>query len=70
MAGTFFVGKMNPLNPEANASVPENMEEDAPNLQRFSVDVIKAATNNFANANKLGEGGYGPVYKVIHLFCA
>lgn len=46
------------------------MEEDAPNLQRFSVDVIKAATNNFANANKLGEGGYGPVYKVIHLFCA
>jgi len=23
-----------------------------------------AATNNFSDANKLGEGGFGPVYKV------
>ena len=25
---------------------------------------IQAATNNFADQNKLGEGGFGPVYKV------
>jgi hypothetical protein len=25
---------------------------------------IKAATNNFDPVNKIGEGGFGPVYKV------
>ncbi|KAF3777378.1 putative cysteine-rich receptor-like protein kinase 33 [Nymphaea thermarum] len=28
----------------------------------FDLDIIRAATNNFSDANKLGEGGYGPVY--------
>ncbi|GMI84364.1 hypothetical protein HRI_002105600 [Hibiscus trionum] len=38
-------------------------ENSDPNLQIFSFSCIKAATSNFSNANKLGEGGYGPVYK-------
>ncbi|KAF2302941.1 hypothetical protein GH714_011585 [Hevea brasiliensis] len=29
----------------------------------FTLKQIKAATNNFENANKIGEGGFGPVYK-------
>ncbi|XP_026404503.1 cysteine-rich receptor-like protein kinase 10 isoform X3 [Papaver somniferum] len=30
---------------------------------RFHISTIRAATNNFSNANKLGEGGFGSVYK-------
>lgn len=29
------------------------------------LDLIRAATQNFSEENKLGEGGFGPVYKVI-----
>ncbi|XP_021676449.2 cysteine-rich receptor-like protein kinase 25 isoform X2 [Hevea brasiliensis] len=29
----------------------------------FNLSTIKAVTNNFSLANKLGEGGFGPVYK-------
>lgn len=35
-------------------------------LPFFSFSTIKTATNYFADANKLGEGGYGPVYKASH----
>lgn len=30
-----------------------------------SLKTIMAATDNFSEANKLGEGGFGPVYKVV-----
>ncbi|KAJ8749088.1 hypothetical protein K2173_013695 [Erythroxylum novogranatense] len=33
------------------------------NLQVYSAAEIKTATNAFSLANKLGEGGFGPVYK-------
>ncbi|XP_027931851.1 probable LRR receptor-like serine/threonine-protein kinase RFK1 isoform X2 [Vigna unguiculata] len=29
----------------------------------FSLENIRAATNDFSSANKIGEGGFGPVYK-------
>jgi hypothetical protein len=31
---------------------------------QFNFATIEAATNNFSNDNKLGEGGFGAVYKV------
>ena len=33
-------------------------------LPIFDLTVIANATNNFSRNNKLGEGGFGPVYKV------
>ena len=35
-----------------------------PELQLFDLDTLLNATNNFSSDNKLGEGGFGPVYKV------
>ena len=34
-------------------------------LPTFDLSIISKATDNFSSCNKLGEGGYGPVYKVI-----
>jgi hypothetical protein len=34
-------------------------------MSLFNVRQIKGATNNFDIANKIGEGGFGPVYKVL-----
>jgi hypothetical protein len=31
----------------------------------FTMEALIAATENFHDNNKLGEGGFGPVYKVI-----
>lgn len=36
------------------------------NPQVFSFAQIVAATDNFSSGNKLGEGGFGPVYKVMY----
>lgn len=33
-------------------------------LSSFDLSTVKAATNNFSVGNKLGEGGFGIVYKV------
>ena len=50
------------LTQEAN-----NLEDgDSREVQMplFSFASVSAATHNFSVVNKLGEGGFGPVYKV------
>ncbi|PON88528.1 Tyrosine-protein kinase [Trema orientale] len=42
----------------------ENLGSDSPNLQVFSFSKIREATNKFSDENKLGEGGFGLVYKI------
>ncbi|KAK9082682.1 hypothetical protein Scep_029153 [Stephania cephalantha] len=32
---------------------------------QFELDMIKVATGDFSSANKLGEGGFGAVYKGV-----
>jgi hypothetical protein len=34
-------------------------------LPFFDFGTLACATNNFSTDNKLGEGGFGPVYKVL-----
>lgn len=43
----------------------ENNEFELQDLPVFNFEELATATNNFSLANKLGEGGFGPVYKVL-----
>ena len=45
----------------------EFQEEDEKGIDVpfYDLESIRVATNNFSDENKLGQGGYGPVYKVI-----
>ncbi|CAK9185671.1 unnamed protein product, partial [Ilex paraguariensis] len=44
-----------------NYKTDERMSQE---LHFFSFESIAAATDSFSITNKLGEGGFGPVYKV------
>ena len=43
-------------------------DDDSAEMHYFDLSTILTATNNFSDLNKLGEGGFGPVYKVERLF--
>ncbi|XP_059457404.1 receptor-like serine/threonine-protein kinase SD1-7 isoform X2 [Corylus avellana] len=48
------------MNTENNKKKREKKDAELP---LFSYESVLAATNNFSGVNKLGEGGFGPVYK-------
>jgi len=44
----------------------ENVSQDKlEELPLFKFEELTIATNNFHVTNKLGQGGFGPVYKVM-----
>ncbi|RVW94676.1 G-type lectin S-receptor-like serine/threonine-protein kinase [Vitis vinifera] len=51
---------------EHNSKGGENNEgQEHRELPLFDLDTLLNATNNFSSDNKLGEGGFGPVYKEV-----
>lgn len=42
----------------------EGNQLSGPELPFFNFSCMSIATNNFSEENKLGQGGFGPVYKV------
>ncbi|XP_031247765.1 class V chitinase-like isoform X5 [Pistacia vera] len=46
-------------------SAAGDFNSNAPNLITYNFHDIEAATDRFSFENKLGEGGYGPVYKAL-----
>ena len=51
---------------ENNMMIDQNIARGREDLELpfFSLTTLANATNNFSSNNKLGEGGFGPVYKV------
>ena len=47
-----------------DSSIYGNDNDNRGEIYYFNLITILATTNNFSDANKLGEGGFGPVYKV------
>lgn len=47
----------------------ERSTTDDLELPLFDFSTMAMATDNFCNENKLGQGGFGIVYKVSSLFC-
>lgn len=50
--------------PENQVTITKVETEEDLELPLYDFATIQAATNNFSPANKIGEGGYGPVFKV------
>ena len=49
---------------ESNKDCNDQNHENNLELPLFDLATVMKATNNFSLENKLGEGGFGPVYKV------
>lgn len=51
------------LSPHAARSIPEMYREREGSMRVFSLMELREATNNFNRLLKIGEGGFGSVYK-------
>lgn len=61
-----FIAAILTINPESDAKFGK--EDDDMELPTLDLTMIVNATNSFSQNNKIGEGSFGPVYKVIYSF--
>jgi len=47
--------------------IGEMSQDKLQELLKFDFEKVATATNNFDLSNKLGQGGFGPVYKVPYM---
>nr|XP_048337568.1 cysteine-rich receptor-like protein kinase 25 [Ziziphus jujuba var. spinosa] len=60
----FFFGKKKGQGELVDTSMLERDDDNNGEVKYFSLSTIRAATKSFSDTNKLGEGGFGPVYKI------
>lgn len=48
---------------EEMKKVWDTLAENGMKYRRYTIEEIETATENFSESRKIGEGGYGPVYK-------
>ncbi|XP_044488839.1 cysteine-rich receptor-like protein kinase 10 [Mangifera indica] len=65
LIGIFFTFYCWRRNHKLKASSAGEFSSNIPSLTEYTLAEIEAATNGFSIENKLGQGGYGPVYKGI-----
>ncbi|CAH8386828.1 unnamed protein product [Eruca vesicaria subsp. sativa] len=51
------------INTSQDARKNDLEPQDVSGINFFEMHTIRTATNNFSSSNKLGQGGFGPVYK-------
>ncbi|GMP75063.1 hypothetical protein CsSME_00032279 [Camellia sinensis var. sinensis] len=65
LIGWYFMRKQNAHNRGALTLDNQRTAEEDLELPLFDLVTISNATDNFSFANKIGEGGFGPVYKGV-----
>lgn len=60
---------MEALNSNESGAIIAVNQNKLKELPLFEYQVLAAATENFSVTNKLGEGGFGSVYKVSFIGC-
>lgn len=64
---TYDAGKSKEFSTEMSGSVDPTVDgnqANGPDLPSFNFNSVAAATDHFSLVNKLGNGGFGTVYKV------
>ena len=53
--------------PVNSTQTKRSKKKEVDQFPLFSFSSVSTATNKFSDTNKLGEGGFGPVYKVLQI---
>ncbi|WCJ39294.1 S-locus lectin protein kinase family protein [Euphorbia peplus] len=62
---SFIFRKRGKFQRDKREAKVDNSQDEALELPLFDLATLVNATSNFSNNNKIGEGGFGPVYKGI-----